>query len=321
MPTQTPGNSPAPTPNTNTSVNPLTRQLKLYKILALVLLIALLGGVGAFLIVRHLGQPVAILLDGKPITHVRNTAAANRLLTEAEQEKVGGAYPESSLVRLQKVQFQHIGGDIPLDPDAVAKSKLRNALQLNVHAFAILVNGHVSLGLPTDAIAADTEQMVKEHFAQMPPDADIVGEPAFTQRVEIKPRAVSAARARSSAETAAPYFWTPPSSKIYVVKRGDTGLLIAHRNHISLTDFIIANTGRNINKLQPGDEVNIEKMPLLLTVRVQKRFSRNEKVLENVPASEAGLQRVTYVVTYLNGQETQRDPIAIETIEAPQSRG
>ena len=69
--------------------------------------------------------------------------------------------------------------------------------------------------------------------------------------------------------------------------------------------------------IKPGDEVHVEKMPLLLTVRVQKRFTRNEKVLVHAPASQAGLQRVTYVATYLNGQEIKRDPISIDTIEPP----
>lgn len=318
MSTQTPGKT-SPTPP-SPSPNPLAHQLRLFKILALVLLLALLVGGGAFLYLRHLGQPVVVLLDGKSVTSVRNAAAANRVLAEAELAKVGGAFPESSIVRLEKVKMQVIPANTPLDPEGIAKTKLMKALRLNVRAYAILVDGHVSLGLPSDTIAADTLHRVKEHFAQMPPDAEIIGEPTFTQRVTIKPRAVSAARTRPTADAAAPYFWTAPPSRTYIVRRGDTGLVIARRNHISLTDFIIANTGRNINRLTPGDTVNVQKMPLLLSVQVQKKFTRDVKVLANVPASEAGLQRVTYVVTFVNGQETNREPVGIVTVESPRAR-
>ena len=311
--TQTPTLPPAPP-------DALARQLRQFKALALVLLIALVGGGGTFLYLRHLGQPVAILLDGAQITSVRNAASAEQLLTQAEQAKIGGGFPESAIVRLQKVQMQVLPSGGRLDPERVAKAKLENALRLNVHAYAILVDGHVSLGLPSDAVATDTLHAVKEHFTQMPPDAEIVGEPSFTQRVTIAPRAVSAALARSTADAAAAYFWTPPPSRAYVVRRGDTGLAIARRNHVSFTDFIVANAGHDIDRLTPGTTVNVQKMPLLLSVRVQKRFTRSEKVMANVPASEAGLQRVTYLVTYINGQETHRDPVGIVTITAPEPR-
>ncbi len=296
------------------------RQLRQFKILALVLLVALVAGGGYALYLRHAGQPVTILLDGQAITNVRNAATANTLLAQAEQAKIGAAFPEDSVVRLQKVEMQRLPSDARLDPDKVAQAKLRNALKLHVHAYVIFVNGRVSLGLPTDDMAADALHQVKEHFAQMPPSADLVEEPSFVERVAIKPRAVDASQTRPTAEAAAPYFWTPPPSKTYTVRRGDTGLVIARRNHISLSDFITANAARNINRLTPGDTVNVQKMPLLLTVRVQKKFTREEKILANVPAAEAGLRQVTYAVTYLNGQETHRDVLEMTTIQTPQAR-
>lgn len=320
MSSETSGTTPPNATPENSSNASLARQLKIYKIFALILLVIVLGGAAGVLIARHIGQPVAILIDGKPIANAHNVAAANKLLARAEMAKVGDAYPASSIIRLQKVQFQRLERNVPLDPDNIAQVKLRNALRINVRAFAILVDGHVSLGLPTNDMAVTVEHLVKEHYAQMPPDAAIIGEPEFAENVEIKPRSVSAALARSSAKDAAPYFWTPPPSKTYTVRRGDTGLAIAHRDHLSLSNFIIANPGVNINKLTPGQQVNVQKMPLLLTVKVQKRFARNEKVLAHVPAAQAGVQRVTYIVTYLNGQEVKRNPISIDTIEPPVAR-
>jgi hypothetical protein len=316
MSPQTPGPTVPPT----LSPAPQARQLKMFKVLAALLAVALLSASGAFLYTRHQGQPVAILLDGKPITCVRNAATADRLLVLAEKAKVGGAFSEDSFVRLQKVQLQIVPTGTALDPDSTAKTKLSNALRLNVHAYAIVVDGHVALGLPTDDAASDTLHRVKEHFAQMPPNADIVGEPTFIQDVVVKPKTVSASLTRSSAAMAAPYFWTPPPSRTYTVRRGDTGLTIARHNHISFSDFIAANSGTDINRLKPGQSVNVGKVPLILMVKVQKRFMREQKVLANVAASEAGRQQITYDVTYINGQETARDVKNIATLEAPLTR-
>lgn len=308
--------SPPPAPSTDGTA----RQLRAFKIVAAVLLAALAGGVGWFLYARRMGQPVTVLLSGKPITTVRNYATANTLLAEAEQAQIGGGYPEESIVRLQKVQWLHVAGGVPVDPDPIARRKMKAALKLHVRAYVILVNGQASIGLPSDEIAADTLHQVKEHFAQMPPQAELVGEPRFLQRVVVKLKAIDGAQAKSSAEEAAPYFWTPPPSRTYTVHRGDTGMVIARRNHISLSDFIGANPSRNMNRLAPGDKVNVQKMPLLLTVQVKKRLVREEKIVQNAPESEAGRRAVTYAVTYTDGQETGREVLDMTTIEPPTAR-
>ena len=134
------------------------------------------------------------------------------------------------------------------------------------------------------------------------------------------PKVIDLARARPSAEAAAPYFWTPPAAKTYTVQRGDTGFAIAARNHISFSDFLTANSGHDLNKLRPGDVVNVQRMPLLLTVRVKKTITQDQAIVANAPADEAGQQRVTYVVTYLNGQETRRDVTNSAMLKKPLTR-
>lgn len=313
---KTPPSPPQPPPATDGTA----RQRRAFKIITGVLLLALLGGVGGFLYVRRMGQPVVVVLGGKPITTVRNYATANQLLSEAERAQVGKGYPEDNIVRLQKVQYQRVAAGARTDADPVAKRKLQSALKLHVRAYTILVDGQVSVGLPTDEMAADTLHQVKEHFAQMPPQAELIGEPRFVQKVTVKLKSIDGSRARSSATAAAPYFWTPPPSRTYTVHRGDTGMVIARRHHISLSDLISANAGRNINRLSPGDTVNVQKMPLLLTVQVKKRLTREEKIVQNAPEERAGRRGVTYAVTYTDGQETGREVIDMTTIEPPHAR-
>ena len=312
MSTQTTPKAPAP--------ETLARQLRLFKLLASLLAAALVIGGGVFLYLRHLGQPVTILVGDKPVATVRNAAAANELIAAAEQAKIGAAFAGEEPVRMQKVRFLRAEADTPQDPDSVVKAKLAQSLTLHVHAYVILVKGRPSIALPTADDATETLRLVKDHWAQAPPQAGIAGQPEIIPSPDIEKRAVDTRLTRQTPEEAAPYFWTPPPSKRYVVQPGDLGSRIARRSHISLTDLITANPNKNINRLTPGDILNVQKMPLLLTVRVRKTLVTTEKVNPNAPASQAGSQRVTYLVTYLNGQEMRREAQSVDVLERPLTR-
>ncbi len=309
-----------PAQSSSPSPDALARQVRRLQILLGILALALAGTVGGLLYARHLGQPVAILLDGKLVATARSAAAADAVLRAAEQAKVGGGYAANDIVRLQTVRLVPLTGGIPLEPDSAAQAKLAAALKLHVRAYAILVDGKPRLGLPTDEMAVETLHLVKEHFAQMPPPAQIIGEPEFVQNVTVQRMAITASQARSDPTQAAPLFWTAPPSHPYIVRRGDTGGRIAYRAHITLTDLIAANSGRDINRLKPGDTITVEKMPLLLAVRVKKQLTRDEKIVANAPDAEAGQRSVTYAVTFINGQETRRDAIGMVTRQAPRTQ-
>jgi LysM repeat protein len=312
MSTQTTPRTPAP--------ESLARQLRLFKMLAALFAAAILIGSGIFLYLRHMGQPVTILVDNKPVATVRSVAAANELIAAAEQVKVGAAFAGEEPVRMQKVRFLHAEASTPQDPDAVVKAKLAQSLTLHIHAYVILVKGRPSVALPTAEAATETLRLVRDHWAQAPPQAPVVGQPEIVESEEIQKRAVDTRLTRQTPEEAAPYFWTPPPTKRYVIRHGDLGSRIAHRNHLSYTDLITANPNKDLNRLKPGDTLNVQKMPLLLTVRVRKTLETTEKVHPGAPASQAGSQRVTYLVTYLNGQETRREAQSVNILEKPLTR-
>ena len=312
MSTHTPTQAPAP--------DSLARQLRLFKLLAALLAAALAVGAGVFFFLRHMGQPVTIVVGEKPVGTVRNVATANALIAAAEKAKVGAAFAGEEPVRMQKVHFLPAEPNTPQDPDAVVQTRLAKSLTLHVRAFVILVGGRPSLALPTADAATQTLRLVKEHWAQAPPRLPIAGQPEILESVDIVRHAVDTGQTRQTPEEAAPYFWTPPPTRSYTVRRGDLGSRIAHRNHISLADLITSNPNKDINRLKPGDTLNVQKMPLLLTVRVRKTLVTTEKVHPGAPAAQAGSQRVIYLVTYLNGQETRREAQSVDILEKPLTR-
>ena len=292
--------------------------MRLYRTLALCLAGLLVVGGGTFFYLRHQGQPVTVFVDGRPVGTVRNAATANRLITAVEQAKLGPAFAEAEPIRLQKVRMERAGVGAAQDPDAAVQARLAQALTLKVHASVILVSGVPSLGLPTADEATRTLQMVKDHWASLPPDAPPQGTPQFVQTVTVEKRAISTSKLRPTPEAAAAYYWTPPHAKNYTVRPGDLGSRIAARNHLSLGELITANPTVNLNHLRPGDVIHIQKMPQVLTVRLRKIVVSEEKVQPNAPAAVAGKERVTYLVTYLNGQEVGREAQSVQIIERPQ---
>ncbi len=299
----------------------LARSLRRFQVLAALLLLLLVGSLaGAFFLNRQ-RLPVAIIVDGKTLAVVRSLGDADRLLTEAEKVRTGGAYSPGDIVALQTIQRRRVPSDTPLDTDAAARAKLAAALKLHVRAFVIFVGGKPSVGLPSEREASETLRQVKEHGVALAPGGPLAFPPTFIQKVDVRRLAVDPSRLRPSAALAATYFWTPPPARTAVVRPGDTGFALAVRHKMTFADFLVANPGRNLNKLQPGDVVNVQKMPLLLSVRVQKRRAREEPVIRRAPPGMGGRQRITEVVTYVNGQQMGvSQPVSVEVLERPRTR-
>jgi hypothetical protein len=298
----------------------IERQLKLFKFLALTLLIVLLVGAGSVWYGLRVNQPVQIVIDGQAVATARNAHVANDLLSQAQLSKVPASYTTDDIVRLQQVRLVHPPGPISLDTDDDALQKISSALHVHVRAYMILVDGHPSIALPTQSAAIDTIEAVKDHYANLSDEGEIVGDPEMISNVKVTRIAVSPDRLRSSPKDAASYFWTPPSPVLYTVHAGDRGMSIAHKNHISYTDLIIANPQADLNRLRVGDQLNVRRMPLLLKVALKRQVTVEEPILQHVPASEAGKRRVTYTVSYINGQEVRRDATAMTTLVKPPIR-
>jgi hypothetical protein len=267
-----------------------------------------------------MSRPVQILLDGKPVATIKNYGAAVALLADAEHDAVGDGYSAESFVRLQKVQFVRTSGDAVIDSDESVRHILSNRLKLRVRAYVIEVDGRPTIGLPTSQAATQTLALVKDHYVSMPPSAPLAGIPTFRQRVVIDRMPIDAADARRSADEAAVYFWTPPPSRTYVIKQGDRGYTIAVRHHIAFADFLAANSGRDMNKLQPGDIVNLNKVHPTLSVEVKKRITADEAILPGADPDRAGKRHIVYEVTYTNGEETRRDILSMVTLSRPHPR-
>lgn len=295
--------------NETTSEDPNYRgiktQVKVLKIAVVILLVSVAGMVGWFVYQRHLGSPVTIYVNETRVATVRNFSAGNSIVEQAERTMVPPDYPFKSIIRIQRVKFTPASAGSAVDPDTYAIQSLKNLLKLRVRAWVIQVSGRNIVGLPTNDAAAKVITLVGAHYAALV-HSQMIGAPKFKQRTVIVFKSVDASDAYSTPEQASPLFWQESAKKNVVVKRGDTGSRIARRNHITLAQFIAANSGINVNRLSPGDLVNVQKSTSPVDVEIQTESTRIERILQRGPESDAGKRQVKYIVTSVNGVEIGR---------------
>lgn len=300
--------------------DPLRKQLRLYTFLIVFLAVLLIAFGGYVYYTRRMGSPVTILLDGRSVATARSLTTAQKILTAAEKDIVGDAYPSSSIIRLQKIQYERVPVNTPIDSEENTRRMLANKLHLKVRAYVIMVSRKPTIGLPTAQQAAQTLNLVKQHYRQLPPNYPLYQDPDIIGSVVIEKQPVAASQTKPTPADAAAYLYEAPPVKTYVVQEHDLGYFIAKKFHISFTDFLNANPGRDLNKLKPGDTVNISKGPPHIQVRVVKKIEQNEKILQDADTDDAGVRHVTYAVNYINGVEKSREVLKIVTLTKPKPR-
>lgn len=291
-------------------------QLRFFQVLAALLAVLLIGGAAYFFYRTRQVQPVAILVGGRQITTVENLAEARQLLRTVRNDAAGPVYMESGEPLYKEVaELQRMPDSSSLDTDDTARAKLAAALHVTVVADVIFVNHKPLVALPDKDTAQATLDAVRKHYSDMPPNDPLVDKPTFQEKVDIERQRVSTKLAKPSADEAAPLLWTAPPAQTYTVQSHETGWSIARKFHMQFADFLRANSGRDINRLAPGDSVNVSKTYPPLTVIVRKQTEKNEAILPGASESSAGLRRLTLIKTYINGVETgPGDAVNIYTV-------
>jgi len=294
-------------------------QLKLFKMLSAILAILLLAGAGFYFYKQRQIQPVSIVVDGIGATTVENLADANALLHKVTSQEVGTAFDNNDCkpVRKETVQVVRIPEDreAAIDTDDTALAKLLPLIHTSVMAYVIEVDKHQMVGLPTNANAESTLDDVRSHYEKMPPHDQVIGKPTFREDVQIVRKRVNSTLVKQTPYEAEQVLITAPPAKVYSVQFHDTGWLIALKFHMNFTDFMQSNADRDINKLHPGDIVNVSKTTPPLTVLVDKQSSMDEAIRRGVTGPGAGLRRLTIRTTYINGVAKDVGmPIEMETV-------
>lgn len=126
--------------------------------------------------------------------------------------------------------------------------------------YAITVKGTVLGAADTERAAREALDRVKAGFAALLPE--LAEEPSFKDEVRVVRRPVSDALYRPSVEGLADLLRRSASgAPTHTVAPGDTGWRIARQAGITLEELQSLNPGRNLDRLDPGDQVRVGKAP------------------------------------------------------------
>jgi LysM repeat protein len=244
-----------------------------------------------------------IAADGHPVTVVASESDARRLLDEVKRA-VG---PPDQIAFAEKVTLHSVSaGRNPAASDAAAMEALSSRLHPVIPGVAIVADGQVVVGLPSQEEAVRALSLLQQAFAPSGLGVTTV----FKENVHLEKRNIAADEMVTSAQAAVEKIRAGLKPKgIHEVKPGETGWKIALDSHVPLSRLAQANPDMDINRIRAGDRVNIPAEGAAITVIARKDVERETGL---------GPRRSVQVVrvTYENGVAVAREVVGHRRIAA-----
>jgi LysM repeat protein len=307
----------------------LKRQLLIERII-LALIVLLL--VGRWLYLDFDNRHYVIYVNDKPVAALATEQAANAALDSLRRE-VNPARPgDVAFAETVRVQ-QAFTKDMVTEQDAV--KLLKGKLTVRLMKYVILADEQPVVAVDSEIMAGQVLEGVKQRFGGMV--ENLMEEPGFKQKVTVKrmpiDEAIYAADVDSAINAATSSAGT---QSLYSVRKGDMAGSIARKFNLKLSDLQVLNGGRNLDKLQIGDQIRVStkqdvKRPRLIVVVRDKESGTEVTPYNTVSVSSTqlkpgkqvelnpgrnGLRRVTRAVTYENGIRTGMEVIEEKLIRS-----
>lgn len=265
----------------------------------------------------------AVEVDGRRVAAVRDVRAVEAALAEIERSWAGESSAWRDRVRVVRAWGREEGADAAL-PDRLAR-----CLGLLVRGTALEVNGEVKMVFKDRAVA----QMFLNYLTR---SYRSTGSPRFLEQVALVDVTVPRTRIVDIQTALAQVQGKIEATTTYTVRPGDTSWDIARAHGITPAELAAANPGVDLERLQPGQKINVSFQKPLLTLVTTERVTR----LEAIPAplkvkrdpglyigqrkviqpGRPGQKEVTYLITRHNGTEVGREVVASRVIAEPVPR-
>ncbi|MGC8863759.1 MAG: G5 domain-containing protein [Armatimonadota bacterium] len=297
-----------------------------------------LGLIGWWAYGRFVDTKAFIVVNGKPLVCLGSEKDARDVLQQLKAQH---------RCRPSEVEFKEdvVIARAPRDVRPVSRHKamraVRQALSPVVPKWAIIVNGKPIVALASRKDAGEVLDLARLKFGKLA--KNLAEEPQFKEKVAVDIAAVDPAIYRKTPQEALAYiFETPqaqPQDAIYVVKRGDLAGQIAARFGLKLEDIWELNPGKNLNRLQIGDQIRVRRVmpaPAKLTVVVRDLRERVERIPPpvhrvssakmylgksvEISPGRPGLRRVKLATVYENGRKVGSEVLEEEIIREPAPR-
>ena len=301
-------------------------------LIPVVVALAVLAGV----LIYHNGRKCTVYVNNEPLVSLSDRKTAEDILEGIKtgyREKYGANTQITENVSVQNGAAEKVSGP------AEARALLEKKLTPGAFCYAVIADGNAVCGFEDKEDAGRFLVYSKEKFT---PSSGEYEEPEFREKVLIDATYIDPGKIYSSPEEAfdAVFKNKAParSGSVHRVRKGETASQIAVKYGLKLKALAQANPGFNLNKLRPGDTLNISKgaAPACLTVvvRVEQTVTETVKPKTTKVSSEIlpygktrvlnpgkpGKRITRYALCFENGRLISRDTVSEEYLEMPVNR-
>ncbi len=238
---------------------------------------------------------------------------------------------------LNEVRVVRVKKSAGIQPkEAIVKNQLRDIMEYDVYAYAIIVNGKPTLAVRSIEEYDEVIEELKGAYVSGK-DNSVIQAVVLNDQVEARLTQVDPNALYSVDKAAEILRRGTDRQETYLVSRGDSLWTIARNNNMTINEIQQANPQLgNSDRLQPGEKLSLVVADPYVSVSVTEEIVVKEKIpfevkyqndsnmytgaTKIITPGKYGYKEVTYLVTKTNGNEVHRETINEVIAENPKAQ-
>lgn len=273
-----------------------------------------------------------LVLNGKSMGIVKEEEMAQNALLTAKNRVAGDHGLEayySEDVQINKVRAKK--DQLVTEEDLV--TNIHDSIEIYKPASVIVVDGEEKLILESKEQAENILEYIKQPFIEGVKgikNTEVV-QADFNQEVEVVEKDVQVGHILPEEEAIKEV--TKTKAKVYEIAAGDTAWTIAKATATSLEDLEAANPGKDLEKLMPGETINLTIQESYIDVIIEAKETKTQSIAYETKEKKdsslyigetkveqegkKGEKQIIKSVTYVNGLKESEEVLEENIIEEP----
>ena len=272
-----------------------------------------------------------VTVDDQIIGYIENQYDYNRAVNDVEAEITSDTGDEFVYKKVPIFSYAIVRKGSITTEEVLFENVLDNAQNNLEQCFALMVDGKLAGTYPKEGPLLDMLDALKEPYQTDNPNEKI----DFENDVQIVKGFFTIPETQTLDEIQS-MFTEPAEEKYFTVKSASTLSSIALAHDMSRETLRSLNPDIDFAALKVGQEINVAKPAIDLSVKVLKTITYTVDIPFDVKSSKSndyfegttkvvkagvkGKNEITAVVTYINGSETTREIISTKNLSKPQTQ-